>query len=173
MKKISTVQGFTLIELMVTIAIFVIISALAIPFFKNLLSEWESKTVSTDLVRILHQNKHHAFMNHQRLGMCGSSDLQNCDNAWNKGIIVFSDQKVMNRLKEADETIVHAFRLDLKHGSLTWNGFGLANNLVFQADNGLPRGSQGSFVYCSQHQDHSFKLILSQMGHARIEEQNC
>ena len=44
------------------------------------------------------------------------------------------------------------------------------NSIVFQGSSGLPIESNGSFMYCSYDQLKNFKLVLSKMGHVRVEE---
>jgi structural maintenance of chromosome 4 len=62
-----------------------------------------------------------------------------------------------------------------KSGSMKLQRFGKKqNSIIFQGSSGLPIESNGSFIYCSYDQLKNFKLILSKMGHTRLEDlKNC
>ncbi len=71
---------------------------------------------------------------------------------------------------DANEQIILTESTDLKYGNLDWRGTLSIPSLTFQAANGLPIGSNGSFYYCSSDQQPSRKIILSDMGNVRIEK---
>lgn len=170
MKRITPKHavGFTLVELMVTLAILSIIVITALPNFQNLMASLEAKRVSTSLSTFIRNSKQRAYVHHQRIGLCGSSNSSSCDRTgWSTGMIMFHDNNA-NRLRDSSEQIFDQIRFNLKYGTLSWQGVGRTNSLLFQPDTGLPRGSNGSFTYCSQNNLHQ-NVILSNMGHVRVE----
>ena len=87
---------------------------------------------------------------------------------WNSGFIVFLDVN-KNRQVDTEEKIIDPQSTELKYGNLVWRGTLSIPSLTFQASNGLPNGSNGSFYYCSTYQPTHYKILLSRMGHTRIE----
>ncbi|KAA8732757.1 fimbrial biogenesis protein FimT [Acinetobacter qingfengensis] len=167
-------KGLTITELLVSIFITSAIVVLAIPHFSSLIANLESKKTITFINTVLNDSKHRAFIHHDRIAICGSHDQISCsDDGWSTGLLVFIDQKSPDRIRQSEETILHYYALNLKHGSLSWKG-AAGRNLVFQSDSGLPRGSQGSFFYCANDAVNSRRLILSYMGNTRHETiQQC
>ena len=162
-------NGFTLIELIITIAIVAIITTLALPHFHEIMAKQETIKTSHKLISSIQLAKSHATLQHSNVVICPSQDKLNCQiNHWNSGFIVFLDSN-KNRQVNASERIILTESTDLKYGNLNWRGTLSIPSLTFQAANGLPIGSNGSFYYCSTHQQSPHKIILSNMGHVRIE----
>ena len=158
--------GITLVELMITIAILAIVAVVAVPSFQAVMANLEANRVQSTMRSVIQDSKHRAFTNRQRITICGSSNLQDCDAQWSTGFIIFNDLN-KNKFKDANEDILKKHSLNLKHGTLSWRGLG-GSALFFQPDTGLPRGSNGSFTYCANSNKHQ-KVIVSMMGHARHE----
>lgn len=168
-------HAFTLVELVVTIAILAIIATLAVPSYLNFRARQELSNVTAMIHQLTQAAKSNAVTYHSIIVICSSTDRIKCtDNKWNTGAIMFSDLN-NNENVDSNEIIHTALDTNLRYGSLRWNG-GFASNteITFQSDTGLPRGASGSFSYCSQH-DSSLdrKFVLSKMGHIRIENQPC
>lgn len=91
MKKI---KAFTLVELLVTIAVLAIISAFALPNLSNMLNNSKVKTSSGDIFNFLQQSRTEAVRLGKTVTVCGSSDGTNCLSAnktnWSTGLIAKS-----------------------------------------------------------------------------------
>lgn len=165
----SKQYGITLVELMITIAILAIVAMIAIPSFQSIMANLEAKRTTSTLSTTIRDSKHIAYTYRQRIGICGSIDNQLCDNTgWSTGLLIFHDVN-FNRLREPTEKLIKLQQLNLKYGSLRWQGTGHTNAILFQPDTGLPRGSNGSFYYCSSI-NLNYRIFLSNMGHSRIEK---
>jgi len=88
MKKQS---AFTLIELMVTIAILAIIATLAAPNLSQMLHNTKVNTSSGDILSFLQQSRTEAIRLGKTVTVCGSSDGSSCLSAnktnWSAGLI--------------------------------------------------------------------------------------
>lgn len=88
MKKQS---AFTLIELMVTIAILAIIATLAAPNLSQMLHNTKVNTSSGDILSFLQQSRTEAIRLGKTVTVCGSSDGSSCLSAnktnWSTGLI--------------------------------------------------------------------------------------
>ena len=168
-------SAFTLIELIVTIAVLAIITSIAYPSYHQFMERQEYNQLLPFIRNHVNLSKNYASVYHNRIVICPTSDLSRCENnQWHKGFIIFTDTN-NNKLLDITEQIHQANKLNLKYGTLVWNG-GVSNpnSVSFMNDTGLPRGSQGHFQYCSfKTPSNHTKYIVNQMGHVRAESNSC
>lgn len=88
--------GFTLIELMVTLAVFGIVAALAFPGFKLYQQNSNRVTQINDLVATFNLARSEAVKRNLAVSVCASADQTTCsnDNNWTTGWIVFVDDNL-------------------------------------------------------------------------------
>ena len=162
-------KGFTLVELIVTLAVLAIMTSIALPYFHETMAKQEIKNITHKLISSIQLAKSHAAIQHTNVVICPSQNKVNCQAShWNSGFIVFLDVN-KNRQVDTEEKIIDTQSTELKYGNLDWRGTLRIPSLTFQASNGLPNGSNGSFYYCSTYQPTHYKILLSRMGHTRIE----
>lgn len=166
-KKI--IRAFTIVELIICIAIITIVASIALPYFHEYRSKQEAKNIPIKLSQINRYARSQAAVFHQNIVICPSQDSLSCQaNQWNKNMLVFID-KNKNRQVDVDEQILHIDALNLKYGNLSWRGTLSLPSVTYQAHTALPIGSNGSFYYCSTHLSSQQRIVLSKMGHIRIE----
>ncbi|MGL6160036.1 GspH/FimT family pseudopilin [Microbulbifer sp.] len=85
--------GFTLIELMVTIAVFAIVVTIAAPSFSAMINNNRSVALGEELAGALNYARSEAVKRGARVSICASSNGTGCTGAdtWNQGWIVFAD----------------------------------------------------------------------------------
>ncbi|MGD8595375.1 MAG: GspH/FimT family pseudopilin [Gammaproteobacteria bacterium] len=89
----STMAGFTLIELMVTIALAAIILTQAVPSFNALVQNNRLISQKNEFISTLNLARSEALKRGTRVTVCASTDQTTCDtNDWAQGWIVFSDR---------------------------------------------------------------------------------
>ena len=166
-------NGFSLVELIICIAIMAIIASLAVPYFQNHLAQQEAKNSQALLRQSIKIARQSASLHHSNVVICPSQNQISCSaNSWNHGFMIFIDHN-RNRKLDDNEPLLESHALALKYGQLTWKGTLNFSSLSFQAHDGLPIGSNGSFYYCSTHQHH-YRLVMSKMSNIRLEyPQNC
>lgn len=88
-------QGFTLIELIVTLVIAAILLALAAPNMRTFVSDQRLSTQTNELVADLNFARSEAVTRSVRITVCKSNDVTTCDTntgtAWTMGRIIFVD----------------------------------------------------------------------------------
>ena len=82
------IQGFTLIELMVTLAVVAVVAVVGIPGIKALLENNKVTTRTNRLVSSMHAARSEAIKRNQQVTICASSDGQNCQGDWEEGWII-------------------------------------------------------------------------------------
>lgn len=171
----NSVKGISWIELLVVVLIVAIIAAWAVPHVRSWLTNMESYKVASTIKTLLNHSKYEAYTHKERIALCGSTDQISCDESgWGKNILIFNDihgttaSDSPDRIRQPDEKILQVHPINIKNGTLVWKGAG-SKNVIFQADTGLPRGSNGSFYYCTPDGKYSTRIVLSYMGHTRIE----
>jgi type IV fimbrial biogenesis protein FimT len=102
-------SGFTLIEMMVVLAIAVIMSAVAVPSFQGALLKYridKQQRGLRDLLQLAHDNA----AGTQALTICSSANGTSCspDTDWQQGQIVFVDGATIGVVDGNDEIIQHA-----------------------------------------------------------------
>lgn len=85
-------NGFTLVELMVTVAVLAILSAIAIPSFTSLINSNRLVSQANEVVAAIQGARSEAIRYNQRVYVCSSSNGSSCSGSstWN-GWLVFLD----------------------------------------------------------------------------------
>ncbi|WP_237060495.1 GspH/FimT family pseudopilin [Microbulbifer sediminum] len=86
-------RGFTLIELMVTIAVLAIVVSIAAPNFATMINNNRSAALGEELAGAFNFARSEAVKRGDRVSICASNDGATCSAAgtWDQGWIVFSD----------------------------------------------------------------------------------
>ncbi|WP_411850552.1 GspH/FimT family pseudopilin [Stenotrophomonas sp. LGBM10] len=84
-------NGFTLVELMIAIAVVAILAAIAYPSFQSVLRSNRLATTSNEASGLIALARSEAIRNKRGGGVCGSATGTSCDGSWNKGMLAWSD----------------------------------------------------------------------------------
>lgn len=84
-------RGFTLMELMVTIAILAIMVIIAVPDFTSIIQNNTITSTTNDLISSLHYARSEAIKRNTLVSVCATADTTytTCGGNWNLGWIVF------------------------------------------------------------------------------------
>jgi type IV fimbrial biogenesis protein FimT len=126
-------SGFSLIELMVTIAVAAVLLAIGLPSFQSSLRSNRTATATNELLSSLALARSEGIRSTHSGGVCPSSDGNTCGTDWAKGWLVFADQN-SNGALDAGETVLRYSRMNAK---MTMAGQG---NVRFDARGRLAGG---------------------------------
>ena len=100
--------GFTLIELMIAIALVAILLATAVPALDDFTNDARQTGAINDFISSIHIARNTAITTNSRVTMCASASGTNCElTSWDSGWIVFGDLN-SNGSVDAGEAIVSA-----------------------------------------------------------------
>jgi len=88
--SMSSKKGFTLIEMMITLAIAAILLTVAVPSFTDLINSNKLATDVNRLIGSIHFAKSEAIKRNNRVSICGGTSGP-CDQNWNNGYRIFID----------------------------------------------------------------------------------
>jgi type IV fimbrial biogenesis protein FimT len=92
MKKTHT--GFTLIELIITLAVAAIVMSVAVPSFSSFFLKNRMSTQANDLISSLNLARSEAIKRGASIKVCSSSDQASCGGSWTNGWIVITADDV-------------------------------------------------------------------------------
>ena len=159
-------DGYTLIELLISLAVIGILTALATASYAAVKSRWDSEEARAALYTGFFTAKTQAIAGGIQTVICPSNDGQYClaSNQWHFGWIVFQDIN-QNREHEADEA---RLKVQPALSSRTRLGSNAGRTrLVFQP-NGSNGGTNATFTLCDGRGPETAKnLIISNTGRIR------
>lgn len=159
--------GFSLINLIVTIAITLVLASVAIPSFAGLLSRSVIEHSATNLQHSLTLARQYAITHNTTVQVCRMADdnrkqchqKRDFNASWNQGWLVFSDTNKNNELDSADKIL-----------SVTQNN--TKSSVVFNQRGRLRFFANGSarsagFYICDRNQKNYRHVVLLHTGRTR------
>ena len=141
-------QGFTLIELMITIAIAAILLTIVVPGFQGLINANRITTQTNELITDLMVAKSASVQRGVKVAICISNtagDNCNAAGAWGNGWIVFTDPNG-NGTVDAGETIARVHGALPTGMTLVTAGFATPAILTYSPSGSV--NSNGAFTLC-------------------------
>lgn len=147
-------RAFTLVELMITLALLAIFASVAVPAFAEFISRNRQQALQDEMLAALHFTRAQAILSNSVVEICASSNGAACQTSWSQGWIIrqTSSGDLLRINQQAPGT------------ALRWRGFG--QNVRF-ASNGTSFASNGAFYECNQHEI-AWLILLNRQGRARI-----
>ena len=135
-------SGFTLLELVVTIAILAVLTSLALPSFNSVVANNRLATAANETLAAMMLARSEAFRSGRRVVVCTSSNASTCDasGAWSDGWIVFVDAD-SDGDRNGAETVL---RVGPAVSGMTISGAGGAENAIVFTSRGATTIASGS-----------------------------
>jgi type IV fimbrial biogenesis protein FimT len=161
-------SGFTLLNLLVTLAVAGIILTVGVPALKGLSARTQQTAEINNFVRHLHLTRSYAIKTGLNHVLCPSADGLVClgSNRWDQGYILFED---LNRdgTRSPDEKLLHAHR-STKRFVIDMQSSSGRTQVTYRQD-GFSVGSNLTLTFCDPRQVIAPKaVILSNTGCSRV-----
>ena len=157
--------GFTLYELLLTVALIAILASISVPSFSAMLAKARQTAELNNLFHVIHLARKESVVHRQVVSLCPSADGQTClpGNDWSPGWIMFenTDRDSPPRV-DPGEIIVRAH--DVADSVRI-----IANRQGFTLRATFKRATNGTFVICDTQDRVAAKgLIVSYTGRPRV-----
>ena len=165
-KKIT---GLSLVELMVTLSIFVILIAASAPPLKGLIITNRIANVADELYGSIMLARSEAIKRRQTVALCSTVNNQTCNTAstgWQSGWLIFTDAAEDGLLNDND-VLLRRVSEPSELLSIAWNrGYSLRFNSRGQTK------QAGTFKVCDQtgSSQQPVAIVISRSGRMRVEE---
>lgn len=168
-------RAFTLIELMIGLAVTAVLLAMAIPAFQGLRQEQMLRGAQSEFLTALHHARQAAITRNHRVSLCPSPGGRDClaKGTWHRGWLIFQDLDA-DRVPDPGEPVI------ARHGALE-RPLSLTSSryrrvITFQPT-GTAGGSNATFTVCAgPDAERAATVVLSRLGRIRLDEgdgENC
>lgn len=139
--------GFTLLELLITLAIAVIIANLAVSNWQGLVEQTGANRIQSDLTQAFSEARGAAVHAGQITTLCPIDTEGNCVANWNDKVSLFRDP-LNNKSLDDPDNLIRTFDF-AEAGELRASNAGVAERRYFQYNpDGSTRGSIGHVIWC-------------------------
>lgn len=158
-------NGFTLIELMVTVCVLAIVATIAAPSVLTQLASMESKRIRYDITSTLATAKAESYLRRQNLIICLSDSAGRCNKNSDEVILLFFDNNDNNHFDVNTDELLEQQRLAPRYARLQLRA-GNRHYIKFWGDSGKPRGFFGHIKYCptSSYNQTKYQISFNQVG---------
>ncbi|WP_201562227.1 Tfp pilus assembly protein FimT/FimU [Psychrobacter sp. CMS30] len=159
-------QGFTLVELIVTIAVLAILTMIATPYVLEQLARMEAKRIESQIRNTLTLAKAESYIRRQDLLVCLSNNGAICDRDSYKQLLLFLDRNNNKNFDLGVDDLLEQQALEPKYSTLYLRVGDKRHYTKFWGDSGKPRGHFGHFKYCptSTYNHTMYQISFSQGG---------
>lgn len=158
--------GFTLVELIVTVAVFAIIATIATPFILTQLARMEATRIESQIENTLKLAKAESYIRRQDLLVCLSNNGGVCDRNSYKKLLLFLDTNNNHNFDLGIDDLLEEQALNPKYSTLYLRVGNNRHYTKFWGDSGSPRGHFGHFKYCptSSYNHTMYQISFNQGG---------
>jgi type IV fimbrial biogenesis protein FimT len=142
----TCLRAFTLIELLITTAVFSVLLSIAVPSLGSLMERNQQTTTTHDLLTALSHARGLAINRRELVSLCAGIDSCEASANWEKTIFIFSDPN-RNGQFDAGEQLHRVVTLPDRY-RWNWSNFRSKTFMSFKA-NGTTNSLNGTYTLCS------------------------
>jgi len=159
-------SGLTLIELLITLSLFLIIVNMALPSFYELKDKYQSQTAVNRTTKMLNNARLLALNTHEPVTLCPLVDGQ-CSDDWNGLLAIFSDLNQNQALEDGES--LHQVSDPLSNRGKWFTRKNVETGLTFSPF-GHAYGQASTLLYCpeSKIEQYARRIIINLQGRIRV-----
>lgn len=163
--------GFTLLELVVTLAVAGILVAVAIPSYRGIVQTNTLTSVANNLVAAFNFARSEAITRGATVYICPSEGTTRCGGDWLDGWVIYVPDASTQKSKPTKDNRLRVHdAVTMPHLASKDDGFGDATLSKVQfGGSGFASGSAGSITLCNTGSQDSVKVVISPSGRVRVE----
>lgn len=165
MRRVNLTAGYSLYELVMTVAIVSVILLVAVPSFKNSAANARIRAEVDGLFHAVHLARKESIVRRRVMTICPTQDGENCnpDGDWSGGWILFANKdRDWPAVRDVDERIVRRARID-RRVRVT------ANRKSFSLRSTELRATNGTIIVCDRRGHGTGRaLVVSYTGRPRV-----
>lgn len=167
-------NGFTLVELIITVCILAIIVAIALPSILSQLAAMEAKRIKNQITITISIAKAESYIRRQNLLLCLSNGGGRCHRDSDKKLLLFVDNNDNQNFDEQTDELLSEQVLNPRYSSLSLRVGASRHYTKFWGDSGKPRGHFGHIKYCptSSYNQAMYQISFNQNGIVRYKPNN-
>ncbi|MDO8909549.1 MAG: GspH/FimT family pseudopilin [Pseudohongiella sp.] len=168
-------QGYTLLELLITVAIITILATLSLPALYPP-EQKEAEQVFVQMGALVSAARAAAIDRHISVVICPTDNMESCSNDWNTGVLVFIDNN-QNRQLDQSESIIErsvwggapSASSNSLRGTLHWRVFGNRQS-IYISPLGEISDQNGNLTWCppSGSSVTPHQMVLNSSGRIRL-----
>lgn len=163
----SASRGFSLLELLITLALFSVVMAIAIPSLGPAIERHSVLADTRTLLRVVRLARQVAVTSGKRVTICPVDSAQRCTSDWSRRVAAFTDQDNDEQIGDNDRILYHWGQ---EHRSvLRWRGFGSGYLRISHRGHSA---ENGSFTLCPPGGSVQMarQLVVNRVGRAYISQ---
>lgn len=159
--SIRNQDGFTLLELLVTVTLMSIILMASVPGFSDLLSRHHVSSTKSELKKAVHLARSEAIMRGETVFLCLTRDGISCIQTQGKQLMVFTDPDYQGGRSSKSHTLFK-YSWSKRNVEVSYN-----RALLKFTPRGYASGTNGTITICSRLDTQNDGLIISTLGRVR------
>ena len=164
-------RGYSLIELMFTVAIVVVLAGMGIPSFRAISSDAEVSGVTGTYMHAFNSGRYAAVVAHRPVSICDLDSTGACTGRWNSRLTVFYDDDNDGRLAGVSDVIDVVDARSPHAVGITFRAFGKTRYLHLGSSGHYRQN--GTFRICSAIGRPGRNIVINAVGRARTETTAC
>jgi len=163
----KTNTGFTLLELVITVALAAIVMAIAVPSMRTFTQNDRLVTNINILIGHMAYARSEAVKRSQQVSVCASNDAATCSGTWSDGWIVYIDANADNSFTAGEEVIRSQQTLE---GGNTLTATTIGTQVTYDNRGFVTAASVGSLQLCDSRTGNYGKTVrITTTGRVRLE----